>query len=85
MLDAADTLDGAIKKLAAGNAGAATVLGRILDDPFSGLMVLLDLERLGLRGEQIWRLYRDVHGMNLIGFTRYVKSQAARIDGSRFF
>ena len=83
MLDAADTLDGAIKKLAAGNAGAVTVLGRILDDPFSGLMVLLDLERLGLRGEQIWRLYRDVHGMNLAGFTRYVKSQAARIDGSR--
>jgi len=83
MLEATDTLDGAIKSLAAGNVGAATVLGRILDDPFSGLMVLLDLERLDLRGEQIWRLYRDVHGMNLSGFTRYVKSQAARVDRSR--
>ena len=83
MLEATDTLEGAIKTLAAGSVGAASVLGRIVDEPFADLMFLLDLERLGLRGEQIWRLYRDVHGMNLNGFIGHVTIQAARVD--RFF
>ena len=68
MLEASDALTGAIAKLAAGNVGAASVLGQIIDDPFAGLMILLDLERIGLRGEQIWLLYRDVRGMDLDGF-----------------
>ena len=46
-------------------------------------MILQDLERLGLRGEQIWRLYREVHRMNRKGFIGHVKTQAARVD--RFF
>jgi DNA-binding transcriptional LysR family regulator len=76
MLETSDTLTGAIAELAAGNVGAACVLGRIMDDPFTGLMILLDLERIGLRGEQIWLLYRDAHGMDLDGFIQHVKAQA---------
>ena len=76
MLKASDTLIRTITDLAAGNVGAACVLGRIMDDPFTGLMILLDLEQMGLRGEQIWLMYRDVHGMDLDGFIQHVKAQA---------
>ena len=76
MLKASDTLTGTITDLAAGNVGAACVLRWIMDDPFTGLMVLLDLEQIGLRGERIWLMYRDVHGMDLDGFIQHVKAQA---------
>ena len=84
MLEASDTLAEAVGKLAAGNVGAACVLGQIVKDPFSGLMTLMDLECIGLRGEAIWRLYRDVHGMRLDSFIRHVKAQAgeARLLGA---
>jgi hypothetical protein len=65
MLQASDTLAGAVGKLAAGNVGAACVLERIVEDPFAGFMILMDLESTDLRGEEIWRLYRDVHHMDL--------------------
>ncbi|GEO16305.1 hypothetical protein [Microvirga aerophila] len=64
MLEASDTLSGAIMAIDAGTVGAASVPGRSIDEPFTGLMILLDLERIVLRGEQIWLLYRDVHGMD---------------------
>ncbi len=83
MLETSDTLTGAITELAAGNVGAACVLGRIMADPFTGLMILLDLERIGLRGEQIWLLYRDAHGMDLDGFIQYVKAQAGELRRRR--
>lgn len=84
MLAAADTLAEAVGKLAIGNVGAACVLGQIVKDPFSGLMTLMDLECIGLRGEAIWRLYSDVHGMRLDGFIQHVKAQAgeARLLGA---
>jgi hypothetical protein len=44
MLEASDTLAGAVGKLATGNLGAACVLGRIVEDPFAGFMILMDLE-----------------------------------------
>lgn len=83
MLEASDTPAGAVGKLAVGNLGAACVLGQIMKDPFSGFMILMDLECIGLRGEAIWRLYRDVHGMKLDSFIQYVKAQAgeARLLG----
>jgi hypothetical protein len=56
--------------------GAACVLGRIVDDPFAGLVILMDLESIGLRGEEIWLLYRDVHHMDLNGFIQDVKARA---------
>ena len=46
MLEASDTLTGAIAKLAAGNVGTASVLGQIIDDPFAGLMILWTLRGL---------------------------------------
>jgi hypothetical protein len=76
MLQASDTLAGAVGKLAAGNVGAACVLGRIVQDPFAGFMFLMDLESTDLRGEEIWRLYRDVHHMDLDGFIQDVKARA---------
>ncbi len=72
MLKSSDTLAGA-----AGNVGAVSVLERIMKDPFGGLMILMDLESLGLRGEAIWQLYHDVHGMRLESFIQHVKSQAS--------
>jgi DNA-binding transcriptional LysR family regulator len=83
MLETSDTLTGAIAELAAGNVGAACVLGRIMADPFTGLVILLDLERIGLRGEQIWLLYRDAHGMDLDGFIQHVKAQAGELRRRR--
>lgn len=68
MLEASDTLTGAVTELAAGNVGAACVLGQIMSESFAGLMMLLDIERISLRGEEIWLLYRDVHHMDLDGF-----------------
>jgi hypothetical protein len=87
MLKASDTLAGAVGKLAAGNVGAASVLGRIMKDPFGGLMILMNLESLGLRGEAIWRLYRDVHNMKLDSFIQHVKAWAgeARLLGAPNF
>jgi len=83
MLEASDTLTGVIAELAAGNVGTASVLGQIIDDPFAGLMILLDLERIGLRGEQIWLLYRDVHGMDLDRFIKHVKVRAGNLSRRR--
>jgi hypothetical protein len=84
MLKASDTLAGAVGKLAAGNVGAVCVLGQIMKDPFGGLMILMDIESIGLRGEAIWRLYRDVHLMKLDSFIQHVKAQAgeARLLGA---
>ncbi|WP_114949108.1 hypothetical protein [Microvirga calopogonii] len=82
MLDASDTLARAAGKLAAGNVGAACVLGRIVDDPFTGALILLDIESMGLRGEEIWLLYSDVHAMDLGRFIEDVKVQARK--ASRF-
>jgi len=76
MLEASDTLAGAVGKLAAGNVGAACVLGQIVDDPFTGAMILLDIESIGLRGEEIWLLYSDVHAMDLDRLIADVKVQA---------
>jgi exosome complex RNA-binding protein Rrp42 (RNase PH superfamily) len=76
MLEASDTLAGAVGKLAAGNLGAACVLKRIVHDPFEGVMILMDLESIDLRGEDIWLLYRDVHHMDLDGFIQDVKARA---------
>jgi len=46
-------------------------------------MILLDLERIGLRGEQIWLLYRDVHGMDLDGCIQHVKVLADNLSRRR--
>lgn len=83
MLEASDTLAGAVGKLAAGNVGAACVLGRIVYDPFAGFMILMDLESIDLRGEEIWRLYRDVHHMDLGGFIQDVKARAGCLSRLR--
>lgn len=75
MLETSDTLTRTTTDLAAGNVGAAFVLGRIMDDPFTGLMIVSDLEQIGLWGEQIWLMHRHVHGVDLDGFTQHVKAQ----------
>jgi hypothetical protein len=56
MLKASDTPAGAVGKLAAGNVGAACVLGRIMKDPFAGLMILMDLERALVRNSDEGRV-----------------------------
>jgi hypothetical protein len=76
VLEVSDTPVEAVAKLAAGNVGAASVVGRILQDPFAGLMILMDLEIIGLRGEAIWRLYSDMHVMKLESFIQHIKAQA---------
>ena len=50
-------------------------------------MILMNLESLGLRGEAIWRLYRDVHNMKLDSFIQHVKAWAgeARLLGAPNF
>jgi hypothetical protein len=83
MLQASDTLAGAVGKLAAGNVGAACVLGRIVQDPFAGFMILMDLETTDMRGEEIWRLYCDVHHMDLDGFIQDVKARAGCLSRLR--
>jgi hypothetical protein len=70
MLEASDTLAGAVTELAAGNVGTTCGLGRIIDDPLTPLMILSDLERIG-------------HGMDLDGFIQHVKAQAGELGRRR--
>ncbi|EIM26712.1 hypothetical protein MicloDRAFT_00032620 [Microvirga lotononidis] len=73
MLLASDTIAQSVGRIAAGNVGAVCVLGRIVDDPFTGATILLDIESIGLRGEEIWLLYSDGHAMDLDRFIEEVK------------
>jgi exosome complex RNA-binding protein Rrp42 (RNase PH superfamily) len=59
------------------------VFTRIVQDPFAGFMILMDLESTNLRGEEIWRLYRDVHHMDLDGVIQDVKARAGCLSRLR--
>lgn len=66
-----DTPLTAIVKLAEGNPGAVSVLGRVMTeggkiDPDSKpFLILLNLDTLGLYGPRVWMLYKDVCGERL--------------------
>ena len=50
-----------------GNPGALTVLMNMLSDP-TGLLKILSLDSLGIRGPKIWMLYKDCSGENMDKF-----------------
>jgi len=66
-----ETIKGVVAKMAEGNPGAITVMMGILREekgmgPLGPLGVLLDLDTLGLYGSDIWILYKDLCGENLV-------------------
>lgn len=74
-------------KMAEGNPGAITVLTRILEespiiDPDSadskvlkfGIIPILALDDMGIRGSGLWILYKDICGMNLVKLIALIRS-----------
>ena len=55
-----------------GNVGALNVLMNMMkNDPF-GFFSILPLDSMDIRGEQIWRLYKDCSGENFDKFMRTI-------------
>ena len=54
-----------------GNPGAATVLVQIMnEDPIVGIVRIMELDELDIRGHKIWGLYKDCCGQNMDKFFR---------------
>jgi hypothetical protein len=71
-------------QLAAGNPGAATVLCMLAERPRADLPaghldLFLDMERLGLRGSQIWVAFKDHCKKDIITFARRVRDGDAAL------
>jgi len=59
MIDLTDTVTDAICKMAQGNPGAAVACTNILRDPERGMITLLRLDELNIRGSALWCAYKD--------------------------
>jgi len=74
-----DTVKDAVVKMYDGNWGCLTVLAAIIEvgseiDPYAApVMVLLQLDELGIYGEDVWLLFKDIckeHFPSMIGILR---------------
>lgn len=61
VIESDDTLQDAVVKMSDGNPGALTALTELIQDP-DGFKLLMKLDMLGVRGPDIWRLYKDECG-----------------------
>lgn len=53
-------------KMSQGNPGALTVIANLLkEDPMMGIMDVLHLDDMGMRGPQIWVAFKDHCGQDL--------------------
>ena len=74
-LELTDTLSDTAVTMSEGNAGAATVIGQVLqNDPEKGLLDLLRINDMNMRGPQIWVAYKDHCGQDLEQFLNAVRS-----------
>lgn len=63
-----------LEKMGEGNPGAISVLGRLMIVP-TGLMSILDLDDMNIRGSQIWVAYKDYCGEDIDLFTQSLVSR----------
>ncbi len=60
-----------ISVMSEGNPGAITVLAEIIKaDPITGVIKILNLDSLDIRGSKIWMLYKDCCGQDMDKFFR---------------
>lgn len=60
-----DTTQDLVIKMAEGNPGALTVLCQLMERGMEGLMKILDLDDMNMRGSQIWVAFKDYSGQDL--------------------
>jgi hypothetical protein len=65
MLSSDMSLQAVIAQLSHGNAGAAEVLAQILKQRADGIDRVFDLDISGIRGEIIWKFYKDGCGSDI--------------------
>ena len=63
-------------KMAEGNPGAASVIGKIMRNP-DGLFALMGLDDMNIRGSQIWVGYKDHCNEDIDEFVLCAKSRSA--------
>lgn len=63
-------------KMAEGNPGAASVIGKIMRCP-DGLFTLMDLDDMNIRGSQIWVGYKDHCNEDIDEFILCANSRSA--------
>src|SRR5712672_2980276 len=61
--------------LAQGNPGAATVLGKLLQDGPQGYMDILHLDDMGMKGPQIWVAWKDYCKQDLEAFRKAIRAR----------
>jgi hypothetical protein len=62
-------------EMSEGNPGAATVLGQMMSDGPFGLMSVLHLDDMNIRGSQIWVGFKDYCGQKMDKFLECLKSR----------
>lgn len=73
-----DTFEQFMMKMSEGNPGALTVLMQIVEkDPNLGLLQILNLDDMNVRGTQIWIGYKDHCGENIDLFIEKMKARDA--------
>jgi hypothetical protein len=75
-LQLTDTFEQFMMKMSEGNPGALTVLMQIVDrDPALGMLQILNLDDMNMRGCQIWVGYKDHCGEDIDRFIEAMKSR----------
>lgn len=74
MLTLTDTTQSAVMKLAEGNPGALRVCCELANREH-GIMHLLHLDDMGMRGPSIWMGYKDFAGENLDTFVAAIQAR----------
>ena len=82
-----DSIHEAVFKMSEGNPGAITVMARLLKEaPLidldsadsqslnMGIIPILALDDMGIRGSGIWILYKDICGMDLVKLVALIRS-----------
>jgi hypothetical protein len=75
-LDLADSLTDVVFKMSEGNPGAVNVLSQILNkDQMAGMMNILSLDDMNMRGPQIWVGYKDHCGEDIDTFINKIRGR----------
>jgi hypothetical protein len=64
--------------MAEGNPGAMSVLAKLMKEP-NGVFLILDLDDMGMRGEQIWIAYKDGCGQDIEAIKDFCRSRDEKI------
>jgi len=80
-----DDFKESMKKLCDGNPGAINVMFQCLDKDFiSGSLTLVELDRKGIYGSDIWRIYKDECGEDIDKFMRKINPASFTEKGQQF-